>query len=521
MPDAEVLRASGLCKTYRRAYLLSRTLKTEIPVLMGADLVAESGKIVGIIGKNGCGKTTLLKICAGLVASDSGTLTLGTVNLLEDRVNRCSLTGYAGASPRSFYWRLTGRQNLLFFGALQGMTRRQTRDAIAVLTVRLDLCEFIDKPVGTCSGGMKQLLSIARCLMTPKKVLLFDEPLHGLDGEKRNRVICEINRAARDLGSIVLVTAQRQGEIEDFTDKIFLIQDGKLSLDSSGDSRPVPDRGPEITRVPGTWLRQIGAYLERDIRISLSYPLAAGFTLVGATAALLIFFFLGKLIGNQESGLLTRYGGNYFSFAVVGIAFSKCLSTLLTAFQSSIRSEQLKGTFQIQLTMAIALPILAGGLSARALINGFFRLFLYLLLGCLFLGLHLKYTQWMWAIITLLLSFACYTGFGLIAGGLTLHLKRSIPVAYMVLLGSEILAGVYYPLGVLPGFAQSVARFIPLTHAVELLRLLLLPVQADPAVINRGIASLGLLALLLLPAGWLFFKASLKAAVKAGNLEEY
>jgi ABC-2 type transport system ATP-binding protein len=136
---------------------------------------------VGLLGPNGAGKTTLLKIIATLLAPTSGRILINGVDVKKDTIGARRNLGLVNSDERSFYWRLTGRQNLNFFAALYRIPERVAKERIAMLLEVLGLTFAADRKFHGYSSGMKQKLAIARGLMNEPGVVLYDEPTRALD----------------------------------------------------------------------------------------------------------------------------------------------------------------------------------------------------------------------------------------------------------------------------------------------------------------------------------------------------
>uniref|UniRef100_A0A7V6A1V8 ABC transporter ATP-binding protein n=1 Tax=Desulfobacca acetoxidans TaxID=60893 RepID=A0A7V6A1V8_9BACT len=150
-------------------------------------LAIRPGEIFGLLGPNGAGKTTLLKILATLIIPTSGKAWVNGHELSAAPAVRDSLTSVI-SDERSFYWRLTGHQNLEFFGTLHRLDPAALRVRISEVLHLVGLEHAAHQPVGSCSSGKKQRLALARALLPQKPVLLLDEPTKGLDPVATRRI---------------------------------------------------------------------------------------------------------------------------------------------------------------------------------------------------------------------------------------------------------------------------------------------------------------------------------------------
>ncbi len=163
-----------------RSFLPGRTPK-ETRALRNLTLTIGRGEIFGILGPNGAGKTTLMKILATVILPDSGKGSVFGFDLIQDSRRIRRIIGLVAMSERSFYWRLTGRQNLNFFASLYDLAGREKRRRLEELLRLVDLEEKADIEVMKYSAGQKQRLALARALLSNADILLMDEPTQNLD----------------------------------------------------------------------------------------------------------------------------------------------------------------------------------------------------------------------------------------------------------------------------------------------------------------------------------------------------
>jgi len=163
-----------------RTTVLRKTPK-RVEALRGISLKIQPGAIFGLLGPNGAGKTTLIKILATLILPDSGHASILGYDLC-DRAHRVrSNIGVVNTSERSFYWRLTGRQNLLFFAALSNLSDSYAKKRVEALLDLVGLNEKADTAFMKYSTGQQQRLALARALLADPQILLMDEPTSSLD----------------------------------------------------------------------------------------------------------------------------------------------------------------------------------------------------------------------------------------------------------------------------------------------------------------------------------------------------
>lgn len=186
----------------------------------------KKGEILGILGPNGAGKTTLLKIISTLVLPDQGNVSICGSRVGEDDGRIKSLIGLATSEERSFYWRLTGLQNLEFFASLYGLKKGQARSRIARLLKLLDV-DYAEKRFDSYSTGMKRKFALIRALLHDPKILLLDEPTKSLDYNSACQLRDIITTQAREGRTIIFATHNIQ-EAEDLCDLFMILHRGRI-----------------------------------------------------------------------------------------------------------------------------------------------------------------------------------------------------------------------------------------------------------------------------------------------------
>ena len=198
-------------------------VKESVDALRDVSLEIGEGEIFGLIGRNGAGKTTLTKIIATLVQPTTGSVSVNGFDSIRDDVKVRSLVGLATAEERSFYWRLTTTQNLMFFARLYGMTDRVAKSRIDEIYEQLDLTKLRNRRFSDLSTGNKQRLAVARALLAKPPILLLDEPTRSLDplaAANMRKLIGSIE------GVSVLLTSHNLSEIEELCNRVAIISEG-------------------------------------------------------------------------------------------------------------------------------------------------------------------------------------------------------------------------------------------------------------------------------------------------------
>lgn len=202
-----------------------------VTALDGLDLRVEPGRVFCLLGPNGAGKTTLIKILATLVLPDGGRALVGGHDVAREPRPAKRAVGYAVGEERSFYWRLTGRQNLEFFAALYGLRGAARDRRIAEVLELAGLGDAAGLRFNTYSTGMKQMLAFARALLADAAILLVDEPTRSLDPLAADRIRSFLRgEMAGRQGKTVLWATHDLGEAADYADDIAVISRGRVRL---------------------------------------------------------------------------------------------------------------------------------------------------------------------------------------------------------------------------------------------------------------------------------------------------
>jgi ABC-2 type transport system ATP-binding protein len=205
---------------------LAKTFGGTVPALRDVSFSVPAGTVCALLGHNGAGKTTVVKILSTLLRPSSGQAVVAGYDVVKDpgRVRESiSVTGQDAALDLL----LTGRENLVLFGRLRGMRRSAARLRAEDLIEQFDMRHAADRRVHTYSGGMRRRIDIAAALVVPPKVLFLDEPTTGLDPRSRRDVWGTVSSlAAQDV--TVLLTTQYLEEADVLSDSIVILDSGRV-----------------------------------------------------------------------------------------------------------------------------------------------------------------------------------------------------------------------------------------------------------------------------------------------------
>jgi ABC-2 type transport system permease protein len=636
------IQTHGLTKRFPKPGRLKLTLPfvrgEETLAVDGVSVVVKRGEVFGLVGPNGAGKTTLVKILSTLILPTFGTAQVNGYNLEEEQAIKSSI-GLVTGNERSFYNRLTCRENLCFYAGLHSLSSAQAGSRIDELSSLLELGDFIDKRYDTCSTGMKHRLALACGLINDPRLLFLDEPTRSLDPlaaarfrelvyrlahQERHTIflvthdleeaveLCD--RAAvmlrgqlrtvddpRDLPRLIKPQEKCSLNVRGFTSRMgdcltkldgvldlacetgdesacveLQLEDRKRTLpavlrviregggrvddlamastswDAAFESltgtkevaeevasvvtsvetfdQPASDRSDErLFLEEGAqrwWLDSFRVFykpllfLSRDFKMQMSYRLSFILQFFGMLFSSSSFYFVSQLLGAGAAQYLGSYGGDYFSFVLIGIAFVGYQGVALHSFSGVVQSAQSAGTLEAMLVTPTRLSTILFSSSLWNFVFTSFRVLLYILLGVLVFGVDLRNANVLAGFVVLCLTIVTLSGIGILSACFIMVFKRGNPVDFLFSSVSALLGGVYYPIEVLPDWLQIVARFFPLTYSLEAMRRALLAGESL-ADLWREATMLAVFSILLLPLSLVAFRYAVRHAKRDGSLTQF
>jgi ABC-2 type transport system ATP-binding protein len=209
--------------------LLQPFQRRTVTALDKVNLSIDKGDLFGILGSNGAGKTTLIKILCTLVLPTEGTAYIEGLDVRSEPRRVKTKLGYVIGDERSFYWRLTGRQNLTFFALLNNISHREVKRRVAQLLDLVGLNAHGDKMFKDYSTGMKKMLAIARGMLTRPDILIMDEPTSGLDPVVARKIKNFIKGTLVGIeNKTVLLATHNLTEVEELCNRVVVIDSGRV-----------------------------------------------------------------------------------------------------------------------------------------------------------------------------------------------------------------------------------------------------------------------------------------------------
>ena len=210
-----IIKIVSLSKKYKNAEMYS---------LDNFTLSVNEGQIFGLLGPNGAGKTTLISILCGLVVPTSGHF---SINNLIYEANANEIKKIIGVVPQEYalYQTLTARENLIYFGSMNGLKGKNLHDKVTEILDLLGLLKYADKKIETFSGGMKRRVNLIAGILHNPKVLFLDEPTVGVDVQSKNFIIEYLKKLNKN-GTTIIYTSHHLSEAQDFCTEIAIIDRG-------------------------------------------------------------------------------------------------------------------------------------------------------------------------------------------------------------------------------------------------------------------------------------------------------
>ena len=187
----------------------------------------EAGEVYGLLGENGAGKTTMMRMMATILRPTSGNIEVAGYSVIKEPNEVRRRIGILFGGDVGLYSRLTARENIAYFGSMYGMDRTAIEQRIKRLSQMLEMDSFLDRRVGPFSRGMKQKVAIARTLVHDPQVILLDEPTTGLDVTAAT-MFRQMIGTLQEEGKTILFSSHNMGEIDKLCKRIALIHKGRL-----------------------------------------------------------------------------------------------------------------------------------------------------------------------------------------------------------------------------------------------------------------------------------------------------
>ncbi|MEQ1595388.1 MAG: ATP-binding cassette domain-containing protein [Casimicrobium sp.] len=225
-----MINVQGLSKQFtvreRAAFFALKAKTRVVNAVDDVSFMANDGEVTGLLGPNGAGKTTTLRMLSTLLTPDRGHATIDGANLTTERATVRQRLGVLG-DAKGLYWRLTARENIVYFGRLQGLSESDAQKRADALIDELGLHDLAERPTQGFSQGERMKVAIARALVHNPQTVLLDEPTNGLD-IMSTRAMREMIRGLKARGKCVLFSSHIMQEVAALCDRIVIINKGRV-----------------------------------------------------------------------------------------------------------------------------------------------------------------------------------------------------------------------------------------------------------------------------------------------------
>ena len=217
-----IIHIEQLYKKYRHA---------DTYAVENINLSVQKGETFGLLGPNGAGKTTLISILCGLIQPTSGNFSINGFNYLTSAMELKKSIGVV-SQEYALYPTLTAKENLAYFGSMNGLKGNDLHKLVDQSLERMDLGRFAKKRVDTFSGGMKRRVNLLAGTLHNPKVLFLDEPTVGVDVKSKNTIITYLKELNQG-GTTIVYTSHHMVEAQEFCTRIAFIESGKIVKEGS------------------------------------------------------------------------------------------------------------------------------------------------------------------------------------------------------------------------------------------------------------------------------------------------
>jgi ABC-2 type transport system ATP-binding protein len=218
-PTKPIIEARGLSKNYGRFVAIQDVSFQIAPC-----------QIVALLGLNGAGKTTIMRLLTGFIAPSDGHATIGGYDVERDRLDATSLIGYLPENG-PLYGDMTPLEVLRFFGEARGLSASVIAKRIEAVSEQCDIGVILDKPMSKLSKGLRQRVGMAHCLLHDPAVIIMDEPTAGLDPVQIRHFRAHVRELRSD--KTLLLSTHILQEVEAIADRVLIINDGRLVFDGT------------------------------------------------------------------------------------------------------------------------------------------------------------------------------------------------------------------------------------------------------------------------------------------------
>jgi ABC-2 type transport system permease protein len=262
----------------------------------------------------------------------------------------------------------------------------------------------------------------------------------------------------------------------------------------------------------------LSAFIRRDLAIDLSYRAPFALRILATLSTLALFYYLGEIVDN-EAFARDEVDSGYFGFVAIGLALFTVVQVSVASFSRKLQEEQTTGTFEALMATPASPSLIILSSAAYELLRALIDGFAMVLIAVVVFGLDLETDPGALALglVALIGSLGLFAALGVVVAALTVLYKRTVVLVSLVMTTLGLLAGVYFPLDVLPDPIKQLGEALPFTWAIDLLRASLLGGDRS----DLALAGIWLSVAVLLPLSLVSFKAAVDRARRTGTLAQY
>lgn len=264
---------------------------------------------------------------------------------------------------------------------------------------------------------------------------------------------------------------------------------------------------------------KIVAFVRRDFQIETSYRLNFLMMTVNSFLPLFLFYFISKIV-DPEAASLQKYGGNYFPFVIVGLAFYQYFQKALTSISTHIQRDQVTGCLEAMLGTQTAPAVCIMLSTTYSMLFASFQLFVVFLGGYLFFGFSLSEINLVATFVVFSLSLCVFLSFGILSAASIILFKKGDPLGWLIMNTNMVVGGAFFPIEVMPGWLQAFTWIVPAKYALDALRLTIIQGYGFSAVAQQ-IMVLGIMTAILFPCSIKLLLLAVNKAKRDGTLVHY
>ncbi|WP_372402395.1 sodium ABC transporter ATP-binding protein NatA [Bacillus spizizenii] len=222
--------------------------KKVVKAVRDVSLTIQKGEVVGILGENGAGKTTMLRMIAALLEPSEGAIRVAGFDTVKQPAEVKKRIGVLFGGETGLYDRMTAKENLQYFGRLYGLKRHEIKARIEDLSKRFGMRDYMNRRVGGFSKGMRQKVAIARALIHDPDIILFDEPTTGLDITSSN-IFREFIQQLKREQKTILFSSHIMEEVQALCDSVIMIHSGEVIYRGALESLYESERSEDLNYI--------------------------------------------------------------------------------------------------------------------------------------------------------------------------------------------------------------------------------------------------------------------------------